>query len=158
MRSTKIRTTLAAVALAVAGAATAPALSAELAGADVQALPPTSTSSGIGPVVVQAVTKSFRAAPQGGANNLLVNYTCDAVAAGDGIRSMITTCQIVTDTGSVFNAPGPIMNGPAASSTGTITLRGNRVVRVCSAANIRYSDGRLGSTPSNCSGVISAAI
>lgn len=66
--------------------------------------------------------KSFRAAPQNGANNITIAYSCDVTGVA---FAQINLCQITTDLGDSFNNPsGPSIG--AATSTGTVSLSGNR--------------------------------
>lgn len=102
------------------------------------------------PIVTQSVVRSFRAAPQNGSNNLLVGYTCEAVASGAVVRTMISSCRGVSDLGGRYQFPGPVTQGGAGYSAGTVTIPGNRLVAVCVAVNVRYANGQLYIGPETC--------
>ena len=119
----------------------------------------TSTSSdGPFPIATQAAGKAFRAAPQNNQNRLTVAFSCELAATGPALRSLIDICQITTDTGVVANFPTASVPGPAATSTGTVVLSGNRVTKICMQGRTRFADQSLQITDMNCQSIIAVVI
>lgn len=144
-----IRTTV-----AVAAAAAMTAVGVMPASAEEEAAVSTSstagaTSSAVGVVTVQATAKAFRAARQNGSANLTVVYDCNATAA-PALRTQVTQCRIITDTGAVYDDPSEIFQGENATSPGTVTLPGSSA-KICAAGAGRMAiDGALQTATADC--------
>lgn len=136
--------------------AAAPAQAAELVEVSTATVPPKIFQGPHGPIIVSATAKAFRAAPQGGGQpQLIVVFSCDVVGTTDGtvtpLRTHVPTCFIDTDIQDM-NYPSQVTQGPAATSTNTDQLTGNRA-NICVAGAVRYSDGLLVNTPTDCGSI-----
>lgn len=134
---------------------TTQALALEPGGAGTADTPPQVTVSNDGVLTVAASGKSFRAAPQNGANIIVVAYSCDVAAAGVVLRTHVSACEIRTDQGGFLSVPGIPTDGNVAQVTGTTRLTGN-VATICVAGAARFSNGNLLTSPRTCSTLAAA--
>lgn len=101
------------------------------------------TTSGLTTIVAVPTGKAFRAAPQGGEQNIIVQYDCTAIAAGPVLRTHVPTCYVTTNTGaSSGNRPSLITPGLVAVSAGPVTLAGSSA-QVCMVGAARDVFGEL---------------
>lgn len=153
-RNNRLTAKLIRSAVALAAAAAMTAVGVMPASAEEEAAVSTSstagaTSSGVGVVTANATAKAFRAARQNGSANLTVVYACNATAA-PALRTQVTQCRIITDTGAVYDDPSEIFQGETATSQGTVTLPGSSA-KICAAAAGRMAvDGSLQTATAPC--------
>lgn len=131
------------------------------AGAADEAAASTSTTTGMtttaaGVVAIVGTAKAFRPARQNGSANLTVTYDCTA-SATPALRTHVSVCRIVTDTGVVYDDPSDVFQGEAATSTGTVTLSGSSAQICATGAGRMALDGSLQTATAPCE-LISLAV
>lgn len=148
----RVRTTLTALGLAAvmigASAGSASAGDGDIYASSVSAGAGAATG-GTAVLVDVPVSKGFRAAPQGGDQNITVAYSCTLLAAG-AQRTQVSSCVITTDRGTFPMPAGTIFQGDAATESGTVVLPGSRA-SVCSRGFARDLLGVLVASAGACS-------
>jgi hypothetical protein len=137
-----------AAAASMTAVGTMPASAEELASASTSNTAGSSVTSA-GVVTIVGTAKAFRPARQNGSANLTVTYDCNATAT-PALRTQVTLCRIITDTGFVYDDPSEIFPGEEATSAGTITLPGSSAVICAAGAGRMVVDGSLQGASAPC--------